>query len=154
MFLKRFFVWVVLCFGAVAINAAQPVVHIELASSQVVIDVPGKNSMSFNDDILLVETDSRTMMEFRDVVSLHYYDSDAELVATDLRRPHININSALSEITIGGVKGLSVFLMNSGGGLISYSEATASDQQKLELPGMRGGYKLRIGSEEYKIVKK
>lgn len=154
MFLKRFFVWVCLFVGTIAAKAAQPVVHIEFSASQVVVDVPGKNSMSFNDDVLQVETDSRTVMEFTDVVSLHYYDSDAELVATDLRRPRIHINSAINEVSVDGVKGLSIFLMNSGGGLISYSEETASNLQKVELPGMRGGYKLRIGKDEYKIIKK
>lgn len=154
MFLNRFFVWVCFLFGAIAANAAQPVINIELPSSLVVIDVPGKNSMSFNDDVLQVETDSRTLMEFTDVVSLHYYDSDEELVPTDLRRPRIHINSAASEVSVDGVKGLSIFLMDSRGGLISYSDETASNLQKVELPGIRGGYKLRIGNQEYKIVKK
>lgn len=152
--LKRFFVWICLCVVAVSVQAVQPVLHIELENSQIVVDVPGKNAMSFSDDLLQVEIDSRTVMEFKDVVSLHYYDSVDELVATDLRRPRVNINSATSEITLEGVRGQSIFLMNSGGGLLSYSEETASNVQRLEMPGMRGGYKLRIGNVEYKIVKK
>lgn len=151
--LKRAFVWFCFCVVALSAYAGQPVLHIEFESSQLVVDVTGKNAMSFNDDKLVVECDGRSHMEFSDVVSLHYYDSSDQVVATDLRRPHIHVNTDIDEITVDGVRGLSVMVMNSKGGLLSYSEDSSLATQKVEFPGMRGGYKLRIGNEEYKIVR-